>query len=318
MKKSALTNLDKVFWPKEGFTKGDVIGYYDRVAEFILPYLRDKPLVLLRHPDGIRGESFYQKNVDPKRLPDPRAVAAIRARSTRKVVHYAVCNSKTMLLYLANLGCIEFHPWFSRTMRLTRPDFMVIDLDPGPRNVFADVVKVARVVRDVIEEAGGHCLVKTSGKTGLHVCVPLRPAYEFEEVRAASKLIVRIVNRRLPKLTSLARSPANRPGKVYLDYARNSFGQTIVAPYSLRAAPSAPVSTPLDWRELTSGMRPLRYNLRTIFRRLNAKGDIWKKSKSGAVNLPRLAKRLERMLDAERSKTAATKQNAGRSRQPRR
>lgn len=307
MKRASFTHLDKVFWPREGYSKGDVIRYYDRAAEFILPYLRGKPLVLLRHPNGIRGESFFQKNIDPRRLPDSRSSVAIRARSTGRMVHYVVCNSKTTLLYLANLGCIEFHPWFSKVRNIRRPGFMVIDLDPGRRNTFDQVVAVARAVRKVIEEAGGTCFVKTSGKRGIHVCVPLRPIHDFTDVRAAARLIVRVVNRRLPKLTSLARSPANRTNRVYLDYARNSYGQTIVAPYSLRAYPAAPVSTPLEWRELTSSLRPARYNMKTIFRRLHGKGDIWRKAMRGGVNLLRLAARLNRMLNESRERRKETK-----------
>ncbi|MGZ5935056.1 MAG: non-homologous end-joining DNA ligase [Rhizomicrobium sp.] len=299
MAKAKLTHLDKVFWPREGYTKGDVIRYYERVADAILPYLRDRPMVLNRHPNGIRGKSFYQKNVDPKHLPPFVHTIAIRAKSTRRNVHYIVCNNKLALLYLANLGCIELHPWLSRTRHLNKPDYLVIDLDPG-RNTFAQVITVARTVRKVIEAAGGHCAVKTSGKTGIHVYVPISAAFDFAEVRAAAKLIVRIINQRLPKLTSLARSPANRKNRVYLDYARNSFGQTIAAPYSLRAYPGATVSTPLGWSELTQNVRPERYTMRTVFRRLNRNGDSWRRDMCHAVNVPRLVRKLQSMDTSKR------------------
>jgi bifunctional non-homologous end joining protein LigD len=279
MWKPALTHLDKVFWPREGYTKGDVIRYYDRVANVILPYLRDRPMVLNRHPNGIRGQSFFQKNVDPKHLPPFTRTISIRAKSTGRHVHYVICNNKATLLYLANLGCIELHPWLSRTKHLNKPDFLVVDLD--------------RAVRKVIEAAGGHSLVKTSGKTGLHVYVPISAAYDFADVRAVAKTIARIVNERLPKLTSLARNPANRRNKIYLDYARNSIGQTLAAPYSLRAYPRATVSTPVGWNELTRSIRPQRYTMRTVFRRLNGKGDIWQKAKGPAVNLRSLGRRLQ-------------------------
>ena len=255
MRKAAFTHLDKVFWPREGYTKGDVIRYYDRVADVILPYLRDRPMVLNRHPDGIKGQSFFQKNFVPKHLPTFARTVSIRAKSTGRHIHYLVCNNKATLLYLANLGCIELHPWLSRTKHLNKPDFLVVDLDPG-RNTFDQVITVARAVRKLIEAAGGHSLVKTSGKTGLHVYVPISAAYDFADVRAVAKAIVRIVNRRLPKLTSLARNPANRRNKIYLDYARNSIGQTLAAPYSLRAFPQATVSTPVAWSELTRNLRP--------------------------------------------------------------
>lgn len=294
MTKVSLTHLDKVFWPKEGFTKGDVIRYYDRVADVILPYLRNRPMVLNRHPNGIKGKSFFQKNVDPGHLPPYARSVSIRAKSTGRNVHYVVCNNKATLLYLANLGCIELHPWLSRTNRLNNPDFLAIDLDPG-RNTFDQVITVARAVRKLIEAAGGNCLVKTSGKTGLHMYMPLRATYDFAEVRAVAKTIVRIVNKRLPKLTSLARHPANRKNKIYLDYARNSIGQTLAAPYSLRAYPRATVSTPLEWRELNSGVGPDRYTMRTVFRRLNGKGDIWRRAFRRGVNLRKLARRLSKI-----------------------
>jgi bifunctional non-homologous end joining protein LigD len=298
------THLDKIFWPKEKITKGDVIRYYERIADVILPYLRHRPMVLARHPNGIKGVSFFQKNVDPKRLPRFVQSMSIRAKSTGRHVHYIVCNNKSTLLYLANLGCIELHPFNSRDRKLQCPDFMVIDLDPGG-NPFSDTITVAREVRKVVESVGGTCFVKTSGKRGLHVYLPLSATHDFAEVRAVSRLIVRLVHQRLPRLTSLARSPSNRRHKIYLDYVRNCIGQTVVAPYSLRAYPEATVATPLQWSELTTSLRPQRYTLRTIFRRINRKGDIWKKTFHGAVNLKRLAKALEKLTAEERARRRA-------------
>jgi len=293
------THLDKIFWPKERFTKGDVIRYYNRVADVILPYLRNRPLVLNRHPNGIRGASFFQKNVDPKQLPPFVRTVSVRARSTGRNVHYVVCNNKRTLLYLANLGCIEMHPWNSRLCTIRYPDFLSLDLDPGG-NPFAETVAVARAVRKVVEQAGGHCLVKTSGKTGIHVIVPLRPQHDFAEVRAAAKSIAGIVNRRLPRLTT-KRPNAGRPThRIYIDYVRNSTGQTLAAPYSLRAFPAATVSTPIEWSELTGSITPSRYTLRTIFRRLNAKGDIWQFAFRRSVSLVHLVRRLERMAEVAR------------------
>jgi bifunctional non-homologous end joining protein LigD len=298
--KAHFTRLDKIFWPKEKFNKGHVIRYYERVADFILPYLRNRPMVLVRHPDGIGGNSFFQKNVDPKYLPPFVKTVSIRAKSTGRNVHYVVCNNRQTLLYLANLGCIEMHPWCARTANLQRPDFLSLDLDPGG-NPYGDVVKVARAARKVIEAAGGTCLVKTSGKTGIHVLVPLRARYPFEEVRATAKVIARLVHRRLPRLTTPRANAGRRTQKIYIDYVRNSFGQTIVAPYSLRAFPGATSSTPLDWRELTLALRPTRFTMRTIFRRLNRKGDIWKSAMRGAVDFRQFARRLERMQQEDRA-----------------
>jgi bifunctional non-homologous end joining protein LigD len=295
MPKVLLTHLDKVFWPREGYTKGDVVRYYERIADAILPYLRDRPLVLNRHPDGIRGASFFQKNVDPKRLPPYVRTVAIRARSTGRLVHYVVCNNKATLIYLANLGCIEMHPGLARTRRLNNPDHLVIDLDPHG-TPFPQVAKVARMVRKVIVEAGGDCMLKTSGITGLHIYVRLGGRRDFDAVRSVAKLICRIVSRRLPKLTSFAHRPTGK-GRVYLDYGRNATGQTLAAPYSLRAYPGATVSTPIEWSEL-SAARPGRYTIRTVPRRLKGSGDPWARARPRSVNLERLEKRLLRLADA--------------------
>jgi bifunctional non-homologous end joining protein LigD len=197
------------------------------------------------------------------------------------------------LLYLANLGCIEMHPWLSRVGRLNKPDYLVIDLDPRG-NPFDQVITVARAAHKLIESADGRSLIKTSGKTGLHIYVPVRGHHVFAEVRAVAKLISRILNKRLPKLTSFAHRPGR--GKIYLDYARNSIGQTIAGPYSLRAFPGATVSTPLEWRELTKSMRPQRYTLRTIFRRLNGKGDVWQSAVRRTTSLTKLERNLRRIL----------------------
>lgn len=308
MRKVALTNPDKVFWPREGYTKGDVVRYYARVASVILPYLKNRPMVLNRHPNGIRGKSFFQKNTGTLDLPPLVETISIRARSTGRNVRYIICNNKATLLYLANLGCIEMHPWLSRTGKLNTPDCLVIDLDPGG-NPYAQVIEIAKAVRKLVHSAGGRCRVKTSGKTGLHVYVPLRAVREFSEVRAVAKLIARIINARFPKLTSLSRNPDRRRHRIYLDYARNSIGQTLAAPYSLRAFPAATVATPVEWKELSRSFRPDRFTLRTIFRRLGTKGDIWKGQSRGAVNL----RRLERHLAAIASEETARKRRSARA-----
>jgi bifunctional non-homologous end joining protein LigD len=252
--------------------------------------------VLARHPNGIRGMSFFQKDVSKLHLPPFVDTISIRAKSTGRRVRYIVCNNKSTLLYLANLGCIEMHPWLSRTKRLNRPELMVIDLDPG-RVPFEQVVAVARRVQKIVAAAGVRSFVKTSGKTGLHVCIPLHGKYEYEQVRMVARLLVRRVNAELPRTTTLAQRIANRRNRVYLDYARNSFGQTVAAPYSLRAHPGASVSTPLPWSDLRSSTRPGQFNIRSVFRRL-AHGDIWRGAFQGGVNLNRLERKL-RATDEE-------------------
>jgi len=272
---SAFTNLDKVFWPKEGYTKGDVIKYYDRVADYILPYLKARPMVLNRHPDGINGFSFFQKNVNPSDLPPFVKTFSLRAKSTGKIVHYVICDNKETLLYLANLGCIEMHPWNSRCENIHAPDFLAIDLDPGKRS-FDDVISVARSIKEIIGSANGKSIVKTSGKTGLHIYVPLVGKLEFAYVRAVAKEIVSQANREIPEQTTLERHPSKRKGRIYLDYLRNGLGQTLAAAYSLRAYPGATISTPLEWNEVKKGLRPEQFTIKTIFRRLNSRSDLWR------------------------------------------
>jgi len=293
MAKTPFTNLDKVFWPKEGYTKGDVIAYYERIADWILPYLKDRPMVLNRHPNGIKGPSFFQKNVNQVQLPPFVKSVAIRAESTGRDVHYVVCNNKDTLLYLANLGCIEMHPWNSRTKSMHKPDYLVIDLDPG-NNSFDEVVVVAQAVRRAIESAGGRSYAKTSGKTGLHVYVPLGARYDFVEGRAAARELAEAVYRELPHLTSLERHPAKRRGKIYLDYLRNSVGQTLAAPFSLRAYAGATVSEPLAWTEVKKGLRPSQFTIETIFRSLRKRSELWEPVLAKGVDLRDMMQRLQR------------------------
>ncbi|MBI5319485.1 non-homologous end-joining DNA ligase [Bradyrhizobium sp.] len=305
-----LKNLDKVFWPKEGFTKGDVVRYYDRMSSLILPYLRGRPMVLVRHPNGIKGASFFQKNVASIHLPSYVKTVRIRARSTGRDVHYIVCNNKATLLYLANLGCIEMHTWGSQVRKLHCPGYMVIDLDLGG-NSFAEVAAVARETRKVIAAAGGTSLVKTSGKRGIHVYVPLRPIYDFDEVRSVARLVAEIVNRRMPRLTTTSPRLSGRRKKIYLDCARNGFGQTTVAPYSLRAFAKATVSAPVDWRELTGACSPARYNLCSMARRVRMKGDPWQKAMCKPNSLRKLEASLRKMLSPDKAAGARGRAKPG-------
>jgi len=289
---NVFTHLDKVFWPSEGYTKGDVIQYYDRISNLILPYLKGRPMVLNRHPNGIKGSSFFQKNVDPNHLPQFVRTFPMRAKSTQRTVHYIVCDNKQTLLYLANLGCIEMHPWSSRIEDIHKPDFLTIDLDPGRRS-FEDVITVSRFTHDIIESAEGKSVVKTSGKAGMHIFLPLVGKENFEYVREVARKIALRINRELPSLTTLERHPAKRGGKIYLDYLRNSIGQTLAAPYSLRAYPAATVSTPLEWSEVRKGLRPDQFTIRTIFRRLKLKDELWNTLIKRKNRLQKISRRLD-------------------------
>lgn len=270
------THQDKVFWPEEGYTKGEVINYYDRISETILPYLKDRPESLNRHPDGIKGESFFQKNITQK-IPDSAKTIPIKSaeKNKRGTVNYLICNNKETLLYMANLGCIEINTWTSKIGSLDKPDFMIIDLDPGTVP-FNKLIEVAKVAHKVLKEACADSYIKTSGKKGLHIMVPMEGRYSYDEVRLFCELIVRRIHEKLPDLTSLERHPDKRKNKVYLDYLQNREGQTIAAPYSLRPWPGATVSTPLKWEEVKAGLTPAKFNIKTIFQRLKRYGDLWK------------------------------------------
>lgn len=270
------THLDKVYWPGAGYTKADLIDYYDKIAPFMLPYLKDRPVVMKRFPDGIRRQSFFQKNVVDEHMPKFVKMARIPAKTIAKDVHYVVANNAETLSYLANLGAIELHPWCSRVRSLNKPDFMIFDLDPGEKTSFKDVIEAAHALKGILDGLGIQSHPKTSGQSGLHVYVPLAAKYPYEKVRDFAHQVARILVDRHPKLASLEKHPRDRKDKIFIDYLRNAFGQTAIAPYCPRATATATVSTPLEWSEVRSGLSPQGFTIKTIFRRLQKKGDLWK------------------------------------------
>jgi bifunctional non-homologous end joining protein LigD len=289
----ALTHLDKIFWPKEQYAKGDVISYYGKVAPYLLPHLKDRAESLNRFPDGIKGKHFYQKDVNPDQLPGFVKSVSLRAKSAGKTVHYVVCNNKDTLLYLVNLGCIEINPWASRIQHPDKPDFMTLDLDPSGSDKFDDVIAVALTAHRVLDGLQIKNYCKTSGKTGIHVLVPLGGKYTFAEVRRFAKLLTERIAAEIPALATTEHRVRKRRGKVYLDYMRNAVGQTAAAPYSLRPWPGATVSTPLAWGEVKKGLRPEQFTLKTIFKRLKAKGDLLKPMHKQRADLRRAVRSLE-------------------------
>lgn len=285
-----LTHLDKVYWPEEGYTKGDLIAYYRDMAPVLLPYLRDRDQSLHRHPNGISGASFFQKDVS--RQPRPAWVRTVTVPSESKgQATYVLCQDEASLLYLANLGCIELNPWHARVGSLERPDYLVLDLDPEAIS-FDRVIEAAQAVHRVLDRAGVPCLCKTSGKRGLHVFVPLGARYDEDQARQFAQLIATLVHQRLPATTSLLRSPARRQGRVYLDYLQNRHTQTIVAPYSARPHPGATVSTPLRWSEVRKGLDPARFTIRTVAKRLDRLGDLWQPVLGAGIDLAACLQRL--------------------------
>ncbi len=265
-----LSNLKKVFWPAEQYTKGDLIEYYRAVAPWLLPYLKDRPLVLTRYPDGIEGKSFYQKDA-PDFTPDWIRLVPIWSEDTQKTINYFVCDDVETLLYVANMASIPLHIWASRTEALERPDWCIMDLDPKSAP-FSDVVTVALALHRLCDDLELEHFVKTSGSTGLHVLIPLGQQCTFDQSRTLGELLARVVVEQLPEISTVVRQVRSREGKVYVDYLQNRHGQLIVAPYSVRPLPGAPVSMPLEWKEVNRKLEIGAHAIRTAVGRMEKLG----------------------------------------------
>jgi bifunctional non-homologous end joining protein LigD len=267
----AFTNLDKVFWPGDGITKGDLIAYHRDVAPWLLPYLRDRPLVLTRYPDGIAGKSFFQKDA-PAWAPEWVRTERMWSEHGGREISYFVCDDLEALLWVVNLGTIPLHVWSSRVATLAQPDWCILDLDPKGAP-FAHVVEVARALHALCDEAGLPCFVKTSGSTGLHVLVPLGRRLTYEQSRSLAAVLAGLVVQRLPERATVARALSARRGRVYVDTGQNGHGRLLAAPFCVRPLPGAPVSMPLRWSEVTPRLDVARFTLRTALARLRRLGE---------------------------------------------
>jgi bifunctional non-homologous end joining protein LigD len=267
----AFTNLEKTFWPDQGYTKGDLVSYYRAVAPWLLPYLRDRPLVMTRFPDGILGKSFFQKDA-PAWAPAWLRTEMLWSEHGGREIRYFVCDDLESLLFVANLGTIPLHIWSSRVASLARPDWCILDLDPKGAP-FAHVVRVARAIRALAEEIGLPTFAKTSGSAGLHVLVPLGGRLTFAQSRALAELLAGAIASQLPEIATTARPLRARGGRVYLDTGQNGHGKLLVSPFSVRPLPGAPVSMPLRWSEVGARLDPGRFTLRTAPARLRRLGD---------------------------------------------
>lgn len=271
-----LTNQDKIYFPKDEITKGDVIEYYQSVAEYILPHLKNRPLSLNRFPNGIEEQGFYQKDASDN-IPDWIKTTQVYSESNDKYIDYIYCNDKATLAYLNNLGCIDLNTWNSSLPDLEHPDYLVLDLDPSKKNIFDDVIETALQVNEVLAsiKIKGYC--KTSGSTGIHIYIPMGGKYDFDQVKDFANILMKQVNEKLPKLTTLERSLQKRDDKkIYLDYLQNRTGQTLASAYSLRPKEGASVSMPLDWNELKKGLKPTDFNIHNALDRIKEKGDLFK------------------------------------------
>jgi bifunctional non-homologous end joining protein LigD len=289
-----VTNAEKIFWPKERYTKGDLVLYYRAVAPWLLPYLKDRPVVLTRFPDGILGKSFFQKDAPPW-TPEWVRREKIWTEETKREIEYFLCDDEDDLLSIINLGTIPLHVWSSRVTDLARPDWCILDLDPKGAP-FTDVVKVALAARKLCGEIGLPCYAKTSGSTGIHVLVPLGGQCTYEQSRTLGEVLARAIEKRVPGIATLERVISKREGRVYLDYLQNGHGKLLVGPYSVRPLPGAPVSTPLAWSEVTARLDPSRFTIRTVPARLRRKrADPLLPVLTDRPDLPRaLARLLER------------------------
>ena len=264
------SNLKKIYWPAEQYTKGDLVEYYRAVSPWLLPYLRNRPLVLTRFPDGIDGKSFYQKDA-PEFAPEWMRTIPIWSEETQREIRYFVCDDEESLLYIANMGSIPLHLWASRVGSLELPDWCVIDLDPKEAP-FSDVVRTAVVLRKVCESIALPSYVKTTGKTGLHILLPLGRQCTYAQSRTLGELLARVVLRELNDVATITRHVSKRGDKVYLDYLQNRHGQTIVAPFSVRPLPGATVSMPLEWDEVNQSLDPRAFTIRTALERMQRLG----------------------------------------------
>jgi bifunctional non-homologous end joining protein LigD len=300
----SLTHLDKLYWPDDGYTKGDLLRYYRAVAPSLLPYLKDRPLILVRYPNGIAAPSFYQHDVDA-------APAFVRTFATTaehgRVVDYVVCENLATLLYLVNLGTIAQHPWHSRTEHPDAPDWVVFDLDPHQAE-FAAVREMALRLKDLLDRLGLVSYPKTSGASGMHLYVPLEPLYSYAQVAHFAELVARVAARENPRLATLERSLKKRPaGRIYLDHLQNARGKSVVAPYSVRAQAGAPVSTPLEWREVQHPLHPRDFTLRNVPRRLARRGDPFAPVLTRGQRLGEALEQLAKLLEVPAGKKAPKK-----------
>jgi bifunctional non-homologous end joining protein LigD len=265
-KKIAFSNLKKIYWPAEKYTKGMLIDYYRSVGKWLLPYLENRPVVLTRFPDGIDGKSFYQKDA-PVFVPEWIRTIPIWSEDTQREIRYFICDCEEALLYIANMGSIPIHMWASREGSLELPDWCVIDLDPKEAP-FSDVIRCAQVLHRVCESVGLANYVKTTGKTGLHIMLPLGRQCTYEQSRMLGELLARCVLLELNDIATITRHVTKRGDKVYLDYLQNRHGQTIVAPFSVRPLAGATVSMPLEWHEVDSSLDPRTFTIANALERM--------------------------------------------------
>ena len=285
-------HLSKIFWPKEKYTKRDLLNYYYQIAPYILPYLKNRPQSLNRHPNGIAGPGFYQKNVSGK-VPDWITTFPYHTAEDPEEKEFLVCTDEASIIYMISLGCIELNPWSSRVSAPDNPDWCIIDLDPDKKTTFDQVIEAAQVTKKVLDAAGVDSYCKTSGSTGLHVYFPLGAKYSYEHSKEFARLVVELVHSEIPDYTTLERTVSQRKGRMYLDFLQNRPQATIAAPYSVRPKPGATVSAPLHWEEVKKGLTMQEFTIRTMLERVRAEGDLFKAVLGKGIDMEKALKKLE-------------------------
>lgn len=268
-----LSNLDKIYFPESGISKGELIQYYTEMAPFILPHLSQSPFVMVRYPGGIHGEFFYQKECPAQA---PEWVTRYTDPLSESGLTYVLCDKLSTLVYLINLGCIELHAWAATVEQPEYPSWAVFDLDPDPPSGIPEAYEVAQMLGGILKELKLNFLVKTSGSKGIHILLPLIPNHTYMEVQKGIEGVCRFLLKLRPDICTMERSIKNRQGKIYLDYLQNGRGRTMAGIYSVRPTPLGQISTPLLWEEVISGVDPEEFTIRSFRKRLEAVGDLSK------------------------------------------
>ncbi len=291
-----ISNEDKVFFPNEEITKGDLIEYYDKISDRMLPHLKDRPLTLRRFPDGINGTNFHQKEASDY-FPDWIETIEVKKKEGGSA-NQVVCNNKATLIYLVNQGTISFHPWLSTTSSINKPNKLVFYLDPPDGN-FDLVIKGAKLLHRLLEnELKLHAYVMTTGSEGMHVVSPIKSENNFDEVRSFTEAISELLAEEHPDDFTTNMRKKDRNGRLFLDYLRNAYAQTSIAPFSIRAQDKAPVATPLSWDELSKeGLHSKFYHLKNIFKRLGQKDNSWKNFRNQAISIEEAVENLEERMN---------------------
>ena len=287
-----ISHSDKIYWPGENITKGMMVKYYQSVADYILPYLKNRPESLNRNPGGIIQAGFFHKDAG-EHAPSWVKSFKVYSESSKKNIDYIICNDRQTMAYLNNLGCIELNPWHSVITKKDYPDYLIVDIDPSEKNTFDQVIEVALAFRKLLAKAGAPGFCKTSGASGLHIYVPMGRKYNYENVKYFAQILCMIIEEQLPAFTTMERNLKKRGNKkIYLDYLQNRVGQTIASVYSLRPKAGAPVSTPLVWKEVKAGLNPISFNMNNTLKRIQKNGDLFKGVFGPGVDINKCLKKI--------------------------